>query len=71
MEHVSRAGLEVVVMVRKTVGVWCKSRWRMSLERYVGKRLSGIVVVHAVCLLASRSRPHDAGELLGRAMRYL
>ena len=34
-------------------------------------KFSGIVVVHAGCLLASRSGPHDAGELVGRLTRYL
>ncbi len=58
-------------MVRMIVEVYCRSRWRISLGRWVGMAVSGIGVVHAACVLASRSKPKDAGELLGRIMRYL
>ena len=70
MDHVSRAGLGDMVLVRMMVGVCCKRRWRMSLGRWVGMKFSGIVVVRA-SIRASGSRPLDAEELAGRVMRYL
>ncbi len=71
MGHVSLSGLGGVVLVRMMVGVCCRRPWRISLGRYVDMSVSGFGVVHAACLLASRSKPQDAGELMGRVMRYL
>ncbi len=57
MEHVPWVGLGGVVKFRMMVGVYCKSRWRISLGMCVGMKVSGIGVVHAACLLASKSKP--------------
>ena len=66
MLQASLESVGVFVFDLMIVGTCCKIAWRMVWVMLVAMSVSGMLVVHLVCLLARRSKPYAAVLKVGR-----
>ncbi len=66
MQHMFLDILGASVLPLMVVGICCSNALRMGGAMVCGIRVSGMFVVHLVCLLARRRRPYAAELKVGR-----